>query len=115
MAISTGTSPSVFSIYIGCGCNFSLFLFKNSTKDFNPPSKQKSAFLGVSSLKSSIVILKPFVKKAISLNLFSKTSYSYSNVSKIVSSAKNLTLVPVFLESPIFFKEFTVFPLSKDI
>ena len=64
---------------------------------------------------SSIVIFKPFVKKAISLNLFSKTSYSYSNVSNIVSSAKNLTFVPVFFDSPIFSNFLIVFPLSKDI
>ena len=60
IAISTGVSPFL-SIYIGSGCNFSLFLFKYSTKDFSPPSKQNSAFLGVSSLLSSIVIFNPFV------------------------------------------------------
>ena len=37
IAISTGTSPS-FSIYIGLAFIFSLFLFKNSTNELNPPS-----------------------------------------------------------------------------
>ena len=110
IAISIGKSPS-FSIYIGFGCNFSLFLFKYSTKDFKPPSKQKSAFLGVSSLKSSTIMWSPFVKNAISLNLVSNTSNWYSNVSKIVPSAKNLTVVPVLSESPILFKLSTTFPL----
>ena len=96
-------------------CNGSLFLFKNSTKEINPPSKQKSDFLTSSPLLSSKVILKPFVKNAISLNLFSNTSYSYSKVSKIVSSAKNLTFVPVLLESPILVSFSTVFPLSNFI
>ena len=74
IAISTGVSPFL-SIYIGVGCNFSLFLFKNSTKDFNPPSKQNSAFFTFSSsLLSSIVIFNPFVKNAISLNLVSSVS-----------------------------------------
>ena len=46
---------------------FSLFLFKYSTKEIKPPSKQKSDFFTSSSLWSSIVIFKPFVKNAISL------------------------------------------------
>ena len=85
-AISSGNSP-FFSIYIGVSCNFSFDLFKYSTNEINPPSKQNSAFFSGSTLSSFIFIFKPFVKKAISLNLFSKISYSYSRVSKIVSSA----------------------------
>ena len=114
IAISIGKSPS-FSIYIGVGCNFSLFLFRYSTNEISPPSKQKSAVFGVSSLVSCSVMCSPFVRKAISLNLFSNTSNSYCSVSKIVSSARNLTVVPVLSEFPIFVRLSTTFPLSNFI
>ena len=84
--------------------------------NFNTIHKDlKRGFVPIVFDKSSIVIFKPLVKKAISLNLVSNTSYSYSSVSKIVSSAKNLTVVPVLSESPILSSGFTVFPLSNFI